>query len=52
MISYKNKQWHNNKNLEQTKKSLQLEENKKGMTRNIEKSFEEIVASLQKLKKT
>jgi len=39
------------KNLEQTKRTLQLEESKNGMTRNIEKSFNEIINSIQKINK-
>ena len=39
------------KNLEQTKKTLQLDISKNGMTRNIEKSFNEIINSIQKVNK-
>jgi hypothetical protein len=39
------------KNLDQTKKTLQLEVSRNGMTRNIEKSFDEIINSIQKINK-
>ena len=39
------------KNLEQTKKTLQSDVSKNGLTRNIEKSFNEIINSIQKVNK-